>query len=202
MKQTRAKPDRDLSAEKTEAILAGAMQEFLVHGYAGTSMDRVAAAAQVSKATVYSHFQDKESLFTALIQQMARQKELFAIHKLHGPDDDPKDTLRRFAREMMARAVSDPQMVTFFRLMIGESGRFPELARLFIEHMEKPAFETFTQFFAATPDRRHPDPQVCAHVFMGALVHFLMTREVMHGRDLLGLDADQLIEGLMQLIFV
>jgi len=66
--------DRQKSAEKTEAILDGAMREFLTHGYAATSMDRVAAAAGVSKATVYSHFQDKEGLFAALIQQLALQK--------------------------------------------------------------------------------------------------------------------------------
>ncbi|MEM7595548.1 MAG: TetR/AcrR family transcriptional regulator, partial [Cyanobacteria bacterium P01_A01_bin.83] len=48
---------------KTEAILTGAMKEFLANGYAATSMDKVAKTAQVSKATVYSHFGDKESLF-------------------------------------------------------------------------------------------------------------------------------------------
>ena len=48
---------------KAETILQGAMQEFLAKGYSTASMDRVAAAAGVSKATVYSHFGDKETLF-------------------------------------------------------------------------------------------------------------------------------------------
>ena len=68
------KEPRQLSPEKAEAILAGGMQEFLAHGYAGTSMDRIATAAGVSKATVYSHFQDKEGLFTALIEQLVQGK--------------------------------------------------------------------------------------------------------------------------------
>jgi len=42
------------------------------HGYAATSMDRVAIAAGVS-TTVYSHFQDKEGLFTALIQRLVEE---------------------------------------------------------------------------------------------------------------------------------
>ena len=50
------------SAEKVEAILQGAMQEFLRHGFAATTMDKVTAAAGVSKTTVYSYFQDKEKL--------------------------------------------------------------------------------------------------------------------------------------------
>ena len=64
---------RENSGEKAEQILQGAMAEFLVHGYAATSMDRVASAAKVSKATVYSYFQDKEALFTALVEQLAEE---------------------------------------------------------------------------------------------------------------------------------
>ncbi len=39
--------DRQKSVEKTQAILEGAMAEFRPHGYAATSMDRVAATAGV-----------------------------------------------------------------------------------------------------------------------------------------------------------
>lgn len=56
--------------DKQEQILQGAMQVFLQHGYARTSMDRVAAQAGVAKQTIYSHFQDKEGLFTALIERV------------------------------------------------------------------------------------------------------------------------------------
>jgi TetR/AcrR family transcriptional regulator, regulator of autoinduction and epiphytic fitness len=68
------KKRHQLSPEKAEAILTGGMQEFLAHGYAGTSMDRLATVAGVSKATVYSYFQDKEGLFTALIEQLVQGK--------------------------------------------------------------------------------------------------------------------------------
>ena len=57
-------------SSKAEKILSGAIQEFLVRGFAGTTMDGVAAAAGVSKTTVYSYFQDKESLFLALIERL------------------------------------------------------------------------------------------------------------------------------------
>ena len=50
------------------------MQEFLARGYAAASMDRVASIAGVSKATVYSHFGDKEGLFKALVESMAKQR--------------------------------------------------------------------------------------------------------------------------------
>ncbi len=53
------------------------MQEFLEHGYAGARIDKIVAAAGVSKATVYRHFADKEALFTALIQRMAEKVNFF-----------------------------------------------------------------------------------------------------------------------------
>ena len=59
---------------KREQILQGATRVFLQHGYAGTSMDRVAAEAGVSKQTIYSHFQDKEGLFTALIERITTRQ--------------------------------------------------------------------------------------------------------------------------------
>jgi AcrR family transcriptional regulator len=60
--------------DKAVQILQGAMQEFLQNGYAGTSMDKVAATAGVSKPTVYNYFKDKEGLFRALIQYVAQAR--------------------------------------------------------------------------------------------------------------------------------
>lgn len=53
---------------KRQAILDAAKHLFLAHGFTGTSMDAVASEAGVSKLTVYSHFSDKETLFTAAIE--------------------------------------------------------------------------------------------------------------------------------------
>ncbi len=60
--------------KKAEQILKGALPEFLEHGYAATRMDQVAKTAKVSKQTLYSYFDDKEGLFTALVQYVACQK--------------------------------------------------------------------------------------------------------------------------------
>ena len=55
------KPTADRT-QKQEQILQGAMQVFLAQGYEGTSMDRIAAAAGVSKHTIYSYFHDKQGV--------------------------------------------------------------------------------------------------------------------------------------------
>ncbi len=99
------------------------MQEFLAHGFAGTSMDRVAATAGVSKATVYSHFTDKEGLFKALIERLARQKfnSLFSSEPLEG---EPSEVLRQAGSKALQQMSQDWEHCALMRLVIGESARF------------------------------------------------------------------------------
>jgi TetR/AcrR family transcriptional regulator, mexJK operon transcriptional repressor len=56
---------------KRQAILDAAKSLFLTNGYANTSMDAVRAWPGVSKLTVYSHFTDKETLFSSAIKPSA-----------------------------------------------------------------------------------------------------------------------------------
>ncbi|WP_390888393.1 TetR/AcrR family transcriptional regulator, partial [Leclercia adecarboxylata] len=49
-----------LTDRKRAAILEAAVAEFRAFGFAGTSMDRIAATAEVSKRTVYNHFASKD----------------------------------------------------------------------------------------------------------------------------------------------
>ena len=199
MKKTKS-VERELSVEKTNAILDGAMQEFLANGYAATSMDKVAAAAGVSKATVYSHFQDKQGLFTALAQRLACQKELFSLEKLQSVQDDPASFLKCFASGMLDNVAADPQMITFLRIIIGESGRFPELARAFVQNIEKPALELLAQYFASHPELQLPDPEVAARMFVGTLVHFVILRDVLNSGDIVPMERDRLLDNLLHVI--
>ena len=61
-------PGRRRNAAKHAAIIAAARELFFARGYASVTMDAVAAAARVSKMTVYGHFGDKETLFAAVVQ--------------------------------------------------------------------------------------------------------------------------------------
>ena len=196
--------DHHKSAEKAEVILDGAMQEFLTHGYAGTSMDRVATAAGVSKATVYSHFQDKERLFTALIERLVREKcwTIFNPQDPQSLQGEPKIILRRLAIMMLDTVSSDQQLLTFKRLIVGESGRFPELAKSFIQNLDKPVIEALSQYLASRCELNLPDPEAVARVFIGTLVHFLITQEMLHGKEIFPMERDRLIDSLIYLICV
>ncbi|MDI9635896.1 TetR/AcrR family transcriptional regulator [Kamptonema cortianum] len=184
------------TTDKAEQILNGAMQEFLARGYAGTSMDRVSAAAGVSKATVYSYFQDKEGLFSALIQNLAQERLLSG----YVPFQEPEIFLRELAGFLLNRMMSDRQYLTFVRLIIGESNRFPELAQTFVRNLAKPGVDRLCQYFQQHPELNLPDPEAIAHIFIGSIVYYSLNQELMHGKHVMPLERDRLIDGLMYLI--
>ena len=194
--------DRQLSPEKSEAILEGGMQEFLAHGYTATSMDRVAIAAKVSKATVYSHFQDKESLFIALIQRLVEQKfrSIFGTADAQILQTEPHIVLREFANRALDVGTNEPQFLNFMRLILGESERFPQLARAFVRNIEQTAFRKLCQYLTDCPHLKLADPEATARVFVGALVHFLIVQEMLHGKDILVMERDRFVNNLIAII--
>jgi AcrR family transcriptional regulator len=191
--------ERESSSDKVEKILQGAMQEFLAHGYAGASMDRVAVAAGVSKATVYSHFQDKEGLFKALVEQLARKRfeSVFGAEPLEG---EPHIVLRQLLTKALTQMLNDKEFQGFQRVLIGESARFPELSQLFLSCIAKPGNEIITQYLVSRPELNIPDPQAMVWILMGSIVHLVIAQEIMHGKDILPMESDRLIDALIHLI--
>ena len=194
--------DRHKSTEKTEAILEGAMEEFLAHGYAATSMDRVATAAGVSKATVYSHFQDKESLFTVLIQRLmsGKYKTIFGLEDAQSLQGEPSVVLRNIAANMLDNAANNLQFQSFMRVIMGESGRFPELAQPYVHNMAKPVIELLSHYLGSRSELKLADPEATARIFMGTLVYYVILQEVMHGKEILPMARDRIIDTLVDLI--
>ncbi|MEM7553973.1 MAG: TetR/AcrR family transcriptional regulator [Cyanobacteria bacterium P01_A01_bin.84] len=199
---TRAKAndkELEISSEKAQQILKGAMQVFLARGYAGASMDKVAIAAGVSKATVYSYFQDKEGLFTALVQKLTRERfqSVFGDEPLQG---EPKIVLSHLLSKGLDDMIKDVEYRAFKRMVIGESGRFPKLAQACVTYMIKPVVETISQYLASHPELNLPDPEATSRIIMGALVHYIMVQEMLHGSEILPMEKERLINGLMYLI--
>jgi AcrR family transcriptional regulator len=184
--------------EKREQILQGAMQVFLSHGYAGTSMDRVASTARVSKQTIYSHFQDKEGLFTALIERVTihrLQREL-GLSELCG---EPAILLRQLAEAFMHK-LTDREYLALFRVIVSESERFPELAQLYTRTVIQKGRLLLSNYFRAHPELNIVDPEATAHIFFGSLVSFVISQEVLHGKQIMPMEQQRLIDALIPLM--
>ena len=190
------------SEVKTEAILQGAIKEFLANGYAATSMDKVAKTAEVSKATIYSHFGDKESLFNAVIQDLVKDKfqTVMGLDSPQSWEQNPKIVLSQIANRVLTNAQSDRNFQNLVRIIIGESGRFPELAKAYVNYIVKPAIETLTKYFKTHPELKPEDPEATVRVMMGTLIYFVMLQEMMYGKDVIPLESERLIKTLTDLI--
>lgn len=157
------------SARKRRAIIDAARALFLQNGYAGTSMDEVAALAEVSKQTVYKHFADKQHLFTDLITADIAHSE-GSTHPLVEAMPDSQDVeqdLRAFARSHLAD-VMQPQLLRMRRVLIGEADRFPDLAQAWYDNGPVRSCALFAGWFEALDRRgllRVDDPMLAAQHF-------------------------------------
>ncbi len=122
------------SASKRRAIIDAATEVFLKGGYLGTNMDEIATLSGVSKQTVYKHFASKEALFVEIVGSMTSD----AGDRVHNdaPDLPPDGDLAAYLEDyayLQLSIVLTPQVMQLRRLVIGEVGRFPELARVLYE---------------------------------------------------------------------
>jgi AcrR family transcriptional regulator len=95
-------------------------------GYGTTSLEAVAAAAGVSKRTLYARFSGKAALLQVVVARLVTNW-LPAFEAEIGQGGSLRDTLLGSARVMLATALT-PQALGLYRLIIAEIGRFPELA--------------------------------------------------------------------------
>jgi len=120
------------TGRKFDQVIAGARQVFLSDGFEGASVDDIARAAGVSKATLYSYFPDKRLLFL----EVARLEcERMAENTVSLIDDEapPGQNLRVAAHHIVRFLLSDFTQQCF-RICVAESERFPELGQTFYHH--------------------------------------------------------------------
>jgi TetR/AcrR family transcriptional regulator, mexJK operon transcriptional repressor len=114
---------------KAESILSAAKRSFLAAGFGAVSMDTIARAAGVSKATVYAHFAGKEELFGSVIdRECERYFARFSAFEL-----DPRDvraSLTVLGRRFLELLLS-PDGIALHRIILGEVTRFPGLGEVF-----------------------------------------------------------------------
>lgn len=153
MAQTGARPWAR-SDEKHQAIVRAAREVFLSNGYLGTNMDLIASRSGVSKQTVYTHFGSKEALFVEIVGSMTGDAGDRVHHERPelGDDAELEAYLRGFA-ERQLRIVTEPELLQLRRLVIGEVGRFPELAKVLYERGPQRAIGELTAMFEVLRER-------------------------------------------------
>lgn len=129
--KTAGAPRAEPESAKRRDIIDGARRVFFEKGFDGASMDEVAKAASVSKATIYVYFSSKEELFEALVHNdRARSAEhLFVVEPAI---DDVASLLRRIGISFMTMMVQ-PDHIRLVRMVIGVAEKFPRIGQTFFD---------------------------------------------------------------------
>lgn len=136
---------------KYEQVLSGARGVFLSDGFEGASVDMIARAAGVSKATLYSYFPDKRLLFMEVARcECCRQAD--EAVELIDTTAPPEIVLTAAATRMVNFFLSEFG-ARVFRICVAESDRFPELGREFYESGPELVRERMSEYFKAAVER-------------------------------------------------
>lgn len=150
-------PKASLMSRKRLAIVHAARKAFLEGGYAETSMDSIARAAGVGIKTVYRHFEDKDDLFSAVMQAACNPQ---AFDPVTGRWKTEKDELERpwFSapprRALVAagveylRHVLSEEQLALYRVVTQDAHSFPELGRRYREQVVERALEVFVKYLS------------------------------------------------------
>ena len=182
---------------KFEQVLDGARAVFMADGFEGASVDTIAKAASVSKATLYSYFPDKKRLFMEVARcECGRQAKAAAANiDLSNP---PAQVLHEAASHMLEFFLSDfGQRV--FRICVAESDRFPELGQQFYESGPAVVQAVLVGYFDIAIERgelRIADKELAAHQFSELCKSYLFPRIVFGvQREFTDAEVTRVIEG-------
>lgn len=116
---------------KYDQVLEGARIVFMRDGFEGASVDEIARAAAVSKATLYSYFTDKRLLFSEVARVECNRQAQEALDVID--TDGPIRQVLHAAADRLVRFFLSEFGQQVYRICVAESHRFPELGRRFYE---------------------------------------------------------------------
>lgn len=177
-----ASPGRPKDPEKRAALVEAAGRLFCEHGFEAVSLEAIAQAAGVSKLTIYSHFGDKEGLFTAAVE--ARCECQLPHGLFERPVDLPIDEALRQIGTAFVDLVFSDEAVTLMRMMAAQAGQSTRLAGLYYQAGPKRALEEMECFLREAQRRGQlalDDPKTAAAQF------FVLLKGLAHFRCLIGL---------------
>jgi TetR/AcrR family transcriptional repressor of mexJK operon len=146
------RPEDPRVVRSRAAVVDAARTLFLRKGYAGTTMEEIAAQAGLTKRTVYNNYADKDALFIQIVMQVIAYAEEFArgLHEeftVGITAANLRATLDSLGRRL-ALGIVRPEVVALRRLLIGEAREFPALATEYFDRAPGRVLEALASGFA------------------------------------------------------
>ena len=167
-----------MAKDTKERILAAALEMFSQNGYAGTNIRELTASLGLGKSSMYRHFESKEAIWNALLDEMiAYYAERFGSPDRLPPVPDSLEELVAMTMRMVDFTVRDEKIVMTRKLLSIEQFRDARAAELATRHFLTGLTEMFTKLFAGMMDKgllRRDDPEMVAFAYtapISALIH-------------------------------
>lgn len=157
---------------KAKQILDAAAKLFLSNGFGAVSMDAIAKQAKVSKPTLYSHFQDKEALFSEIMTYMCQSSGGLDVLESLGKGGPPEQVLKELAKAKL-EIVLDFEGLSLARIVFAETPRFPNLGKTFWESGPQRFYDAFEAYLTQMHEQGSlniPDAHQAALNFEGMLI--------------------------------
>jgi AcrR family transcriptional regulator len=133
-----ARRTRKAKAPRQREILAAAFEEFAANGYAAARLDNVARRAKIAKGTIYLYFPSKSRLFQAVVRSLIRPVPEDFDSLVMGSSKSACQLLGDLISRQYSEVVAKRKARAILRLLIAESGRFPELSDLYHREVIQP----------------------------------------------------------------
>lgn len=164
------------STQKRNAVLDAGRRRFAADGFAGASMEAIAAAADVSTATLYKLFPSKVTLFAEIWRA-----ELETFSALLDDASDPRPAQRPAALALAyARLLDDPVRIGLLRAMLAGVSSTPEIGASFYEDVRTRVAVAFTDMALTLRASGHiacaseDEARVAAGQLMGMVEHWML----------------------------
>ena len=176
------RPTREEAERRHRSLLATAFRLFLEKGWDGVSVEEISRQSGVAKGFIYARYADKGALFVGAIERLMADA-MGTLHLAEPLPDDVEQGLYTFGRKLLD-LVLRPDALAFHRQFIAEAGRFPELAKLFVERNR--VRDMIIEVLRTYRDRgaiKFRDPRMTAEHFAILVVGIPRTLALLVGRE-------------------
>ena len=167
-----------MANDTKERILAAALEMFSQKGYAGTNIRELSASLGLVKSGVYKHYESKEAIWNALLDQMiAYYAEHFGSAEHLPSVPDSLEELTQMTMRMVNFTVHDERIIMTRKVLTLEQYRDARACELATRHFLTGLTEMFTHVFTGMMDKgllRKDDPKMLAFAYtapISALIH-------------------------------
>lgn len=167
-----------MANDTKERILAAALEMFSKNGYAGTNIRELSASLGLVKSGVYKHYESKEAIWNALLDEMiAYYVDHFGSAEHLPPVPDSLEEFVQMTMLMVNITVHDEKIIMTRKVLTLEQYRDARACELATKHFLTGLTEMFTHIFTGMMDKgllRKDDPTMLAFAYtapISALIH-------------------------------